>query len=56
MNETVNSAEAMALFTKGRHTALNGLVATWHNIMPQAKYQKTISLNIHAYVLMRGHR
>ena len=44
------------LYTVGRHFGLAGVVTVWHQIFPAGKQQRTISLNQHAYVLMKSPR
>jgi hypothetical protein len=44
------------VITSARHRGVVLTVSLWHNAFPQARSQRTISLNMHCYVLMRSGR
>ncbi len=56
MNETVTDPYFCSLYTAGRHLALCGIITVWHQLFPPGKFQRTISLNMHSYILMRSPR
>ncbi len=56
MSETVDDAYFCSVYTAGRHMGIAAVVSLWHQIFPAGKYQRTISLNQNAYVLMRSRR
>ncbi len=54
MLESVENTFFASLYTVGRHYGLCGIVTVWHQIFPPGKQQRTISLNQHAFVLMKS--
>ncbi len=56
MTDIVSDPFYTTLYTAGRHRGLDGIITIWHQIFPQGRSQRTISLNQNAYILMHSPR